>query len=375
VVRSTPRRADISSRRFERILLIKPSSLGDVVHALPVLHALRARFAEARIDWLIASSLAELIDGHPAVNHAVRFDRQRFGRIGLSPRITAEFLRFLADLRRRRYDLVIDLQGLFRSGFLARATGSDVRVGMHEAREGAGLFYTHRAPECDRDAHAVDRCLSIGQLLGFPDAPACFDLALPNAIVDEAERLLRTAGAKADDLLVAMVPGARWETKRWPVERFARVVDILHESPGVRCVLLGGESERGLCRQIVLQSERPAVDLSGHTGLRLLAAVLSRADVVLCHDSGAMHLATAMGRPLVCLVGPTNPRRTGPYRRETDVLRVELECAPCYLRRLSQCPYEHRCMMDLEVERVVEALHAALGNRRSLAAESMHFSK
>ena len=119
---------DVAQRSFERILLIKPSSLGDVVHALPVLHGLRERYPRARIDWFIASDFAPLLEGHHELNELVVFDRRRFGRLARSPRIAGEFWQFVASLRDRRYDLVIDLQGLFRTGFSAWASGANRRA-------------------------------------------------------------------------------------------------------------------------------------------------------------------------------------------------------------------------------------------------------
>ena len=153
----TSQSANLSSRSFARILLIKPSSLGDLVHALPVLHGLRQRYPRARIDWLAGSAFAPLIEGHPDIHEVVRFDRQRFGRMVVSPSALVGFHRFRKDLRRRNYDLVIDLQGLFRSGFLSWSTGAKVRIGFAQAREGAKWFYTDLIGPSPHDTHAVDR--------------------------------------------------------------------------------------------------------------------------------------------------------------------------------------------------------------------------
>ena len=159
--------SELSGRSFDRMLLVKPSSLGDIVHALPVLHGLRTRYPRARIDWLAAPPFAPLLTGHPDLNDVVLFDRMRYGRMGTSPRAAKEFLDFVHGLRQRQYGLVIDLQGLFRTGFLSMASGAGVRIGFRNAREGAWLFYTHRIRVDDPDAHAVDRNYSVAKLLGF----------------------------------------------------------------------------------------------------------------------------------------------------------------------------------------------------------------
>ena len=354
------RQTDLSNHTFQRILLIKPSSLGDVVHALPVLHGLRQRYPYAGIDWLIATPLAPLLAGHPEVNEFVCFDRRRFGRLGRSLEASKEFAQFLRELRARSYDLVIDLQGLFRTGFLSFATGAPVRIGFRNAREAAWLFYTHRIIVDGRDLHAVDRNYHVARMLGFSDVPVRFNLALPEPLRAEAAELLVQTGLSSQQRIVAVVPGARWETKMWLPERFAETIDALQADPTVRCVLLGGPDEAQLGNRIAVLCRSAPLNLMGRTTLPCLAAVLGLADCVLGHDSGPMHLAVALNCPLVCLVGPTNPRRTGPYRRGDDVIQLKLECSPCYFRRLSQCPYDHQCMRDLDTATVVAAVTKTL---------------
>ncbi len=384
--------SDLAHRCFKRILLVKPSSLGDVVHTLPVLHGLRTRYPQAKIDWLVAPQFAPLLKSHPELDELILFDRKRFGRLGLSAGAASEFLTFIRDLRARRYDLVIDLQGLFRTGFLSAASGAPIRIGFRDAREGAWLFYTHHLHIEDPDTHAVDRNYRVSALLGFEDVPVEFDLALTESVRASARELLRdglvskmvrTADPtylesrsheqqrfyrsgqvlSGDECIVAVAPGARWETKSWLPERFAQTIDELSERPGVRCVLLGGPDEVELCKRIAHTCRSATINLSGQTSLGELAAVIELATLVLCHDSAAMHLAVALGRPLVCLIGPTNPLRTGPYRRPEDVVRLKLDCAPCYFRRLSQCPHAHRCMRELNVATVLAAADCALAQR------------
>jgi lipopolysaccharide heptosyltransferase I len=351
---------ELAEQRFRRSLLIKPSSLGDVIHGLPVLRGLRGKFPQARIDWLISSSLASLLQGHRDVTDLVLFDRKRLGRLATSPRAAGAFVTFVRGLREKQYDLVIDLQGLFRSGFFAWASGAPVRLGFTQVREGASLFYTHTGPEIDPDTHAADRNWRLAQCVGLDDAPLRFDLQLADKDRDAATQLLTRHGWDTSQRMIAVLPGARWETKLWAPQRFAQVTDGLHRSGVGRCVLLGGESERDRCRDIVEACENPPLDLCGLTPLRTLAAMIERADVTLCHDSGPMHIAVALNRPLVCLIGPTNPRRTGPYHRPESVVRLDLDCAPCYLRKMSQCQFEHRCMRDLTAELVEKAVREAV---------------
>ena len=236
-----------------------------------------------------------------------------------------------------------------------------MRLGFRTAREAAWLGYTEYLPPAEPDAHAVDRNYQVAKLLGFAEVPVAFTLPVAEKVQVEVAKLLNSAGLRAEDRVVAVAPGARWETKRWPVEHFGRTIATLEQDAGTRCVLIGGKDEAELCGQVVQAAGGGPVNLAGRTSLPQLVAVLARADVVLCHDSAAAHLAAALERPLVCLTGPTNPRRTGPYGRLDQVLQLSLECAPCYFRRLAQCPYQHRCLRELEPERVTAVVLKALG--------------
>jgi lipopolysaccharide heptosyltransferase I len=349
---STARHGALAARTFARILLVKPSSLGDVIHALPVAYALRRRYPAAQIDWLVGRAFAPILEGNPDIDEIVPFDRRRFSRLAMRAGPTRDFLRLIARLRRSAYEMVIDLQGLFRSGFLAWSTGAPVRLGFPEAREGAAVFYTHRIPAGDPDSHAVDRNMRVGTLLGFDPGDVRFPLQLGPELRAEVRAMVGRA-YPAEVPLVAVAPGARWETKRWPPESFARAIDAMGDQGATACVLLGGPDDVELCDRIARQCRSRPLVLAGKTSLRQMAALIEQSAVLLCHDSAPLHVAAALGRPLVCLAGPTNPARTGPYRRPADVTRLPLPCSPCYFRKLSQCPHRHECMTQLRVEDVV----------------------
>jgi len=345
---------------YQRILLIKPSSLGDVIHALPVLHGLRVRFPDAHIAWLISTACAPIIRHHPELSEVIEFDRRRYGRITRSLRISREFAGFVADLRTRRFDLAIDLQGLFRSGVLTFASGAPVRVGFRGAREFAWLFYTHEIPVSDVDAHAVEKNFGVAGLLGFADVPLRFDLAVTEAERHQAADVLRGAGIDLGHPFAAVLPGARWDTKRWLPERYASALSRLATASGLRSVLLGAPNEADLCAavasQVSAENNLKPVSLAGRTGVRELVAILERAAVVVCQDSAPAHLAAALGRPTVCILGPTNSRRTGPYGAGARLIQADVPCSPCYLRSLNQCRFGHECMHQVEVDTVVCAV-------------------
>jgi heptosyltransferase I len=353
---------------FNRILIIKPSSLGDILHALPVLHGLRTRYPQAKISWLVGRSFVEIIDQHPDLDEVIPFDRARFGRMTRSPRIGREFLQFLQEIRNRRFDLVIDLQGLFRSGFLARASGASVRIGPSIAREMAWLFYTHRIPVSDLETHAVDKNYRVAELLGFTDVDVQIRLPVKPQSATVLAAKLRNASLSDREPYAAVAPSARWETKMWPPERFASIIKALFQNHGLRSVLLGSPDEAESARQVMADCPPQTIDLSGKTTVPELVAALAAARIVICNDSGPMHIAAALDRPLVAVFGPTNPVRTGPYGRMTSVMRPPVDCAPCYLKKLAQCPYHLRCMKDLSVDRVLAAVEAALADNPGLSS-------
>jgi lipopolysaccharide heptosyltransferase I len=306
-----------------RILIIKPSAIGDVVHALPVLNLLRRRWPASHISWLVTPACAGLVERHPMVDEVIRFERKELGKGWRSPRAAADLIRFTRDLGRRKFDLVIDLQGLFRSGWLAFATGAPVRVGPANAREGAWLFYTHRVPTGPVEQHAIERYLTVAQAVGCERGPVEFPFA-----VDDEDRAYVKGLTPAR--YAVLMPGANWATKQWPVERFAALVGPLRERFGLESVVAGGPDVAALAEKVPA-----AANLAGRTNLRQLVALLERAELVVANDSGPMHVAAALGRPLVTPFGPTNPVRTGPYRRMESVVRVEIPCSPCYSRRCS----------------------------------------
>lgn len=324
----------------ERILIIKPSSLGDVCHALPVLNLLRRRFPAAHISWLVAPACAGLIQNHASLNEVLLFDRRALGSAWRSASAMQQLRQLKRELRERRFDLVIDLQGLFRSGWLSWLTRSPMRVGFANAREMAWMFYTHRVGIQTMEQHAMDRYLAVAAALGCETGPIEYHFPVSAADRDHVAALV------GDDPCAVLLPGANWPTKRWPAERFAALVAPLRERLGLRSVIAGGADATELSRHIP-----EAQSVAGQTTVPQLVALLERASLVIANDSGPMHIAAALNRPLVAIFGPTNPVRTGPYGRMDSVVRVEIECAPCYARRCSHLS----CLNFLGIEPVLAA--------------------
>ncbi len=346
---------------FSRTLIIKPSSMGDVVQALPVLTALKETHPSAHVSWLVARPFTGILEGHPRLDETLVFDRERFGRFTFSLTVTTEFLGFLQDLRRRRFTTVIDLQGLLRSGLMALATGAPARVGFREARELAPLFYTAEVGIGRHIVHAADRYLAAARRIGLADPGARDHLPVSAQARSAIRRRLAEAGLGRAEPFVAVCAYARWPTKQWPPERFAAVLDRMRRQTGARAVLVGSPDAAGGARTIADRMTRPPIDLTGGTTLKELSAVLGEARVMLTNDSGPMHVAAAVGTPVVAIFGPTDPKRTGPSGPGHRVLAGRAACSPCFRR---QCLYDRSnarmlCLTNITPEAVFDQLLAA----------------
>lgn len=329
---------------MQRILIIKPSSLGDVATTLPVLCDLRRALPQAQIDWLVHPAFAALLEGHDALHDIIPFDRQRLAAWWYKPAALSAFRALLRRLRQGRYDCVIDAQGLLRSGFFTWETGAARRIGFAHAREGAALFYTDKVALPARGAKmvAVDRMRALLTPLQIDiTAPAEFRLPIQPAAAQRAATLLPAGGRYA-----AVIPGARWATKRWALAGFTEIARRL-ATLQLRPVLLGAPDEQPLCAQLAYQVPT-VLNLAGETSMAEMIAVLARMELVIANDSGPLHVAVALGRRCVAIYGPTDPAFVGPYGQLAHVVRHDVACFPC---RKRTC-WHHSCMAGVGVEEV-----------------------
>ena len=344
------------------ILIVKTSAIGDVIHTLPSLWSLRAHFPHAHISWLVEESAADLVIGHPALNRVLIARRKtwiRDIRAGRFVRALSGFMGFLRELRDTRYDLVIDFQGLLKSAIWVLLARGSRKAGFGPGMEHAEHSYlalNERVPAVNMDQHAIDRSLLLLKGLGVPPADVRYTLPVTAQHESEAAALLRGCDVREGDRLVAVNPMARWPTKLWEPQSFAALADRL-EGEGIRVIFTGGPSDGPAIDEIGRSMARPHRRLDGRTGLMTLAAVYRRAQVVVTTDSGPMHLAAAVGTPVVALFGPTAPWRTGPYGNTHIVLRANLNCSPCFKKTCLTTRYEDRaCMKRLAVDHVAQAV-------------------
>lgn len=339
-----------------RILLVRTSSLGDVVHALPVLAALRRARPEAEIGWVVESAFAALLERHRDIDRVLQVRTRAWRREPASGTTLAGVRRAATELSGFGADVTLELMGNHKGGVLAWLSRAPVRIGARRSdrREPSSRIWINR-PVVVQGRHAVDRNLSLLAGLGIEPGPA--DFAADRLVSSTPVELQRASGI--DDTGFALIhPGAGWGNKRWPPERWGRLAAALR-SRGVRVRVGYGPGEAGLAGAVALASGGTAepVDLDS---LPLLIATLRRAAVVLAGDTGPLHLAHALGVPVVAVLGPTDPERHGPYGAPEQAVHRRLPCSFCY-RRFDETK---ACLWEVTPEMVLERVTAVIGSAK-----------
>ncbi len=352
---------------MNRILIVKLSSLGDIVHALPTVNALRDRFPQAHIAWLVDAAWREILDGVAAVDEVLinplpsgktfRF-RRDIGRLG-------EYWRGMQAMRlellARQFDAALDLHGLFRSAIWCKWSGAPVRVGLRDnVHEFNYLFLTHRVPSAGR--HAVERMLGVAQHFGADVTNPRFGYQPPPAAQQFAEEFLVGNGLRAVPL-IGINAGASRPTNRWGTDKFAAVADALAQDIGGRIILFGAPSDVPRTHEIASRMKEPPLVAAGQTTLSQLAALLQRCTLLVSGDTGPMHLATAVGTPVVALFGPAAPWLTGPYGKQHAVVEKDLPCRPCF-HRPRACQGRIDCLKMIGAEEVAAAARGVIERQR-----------
>ncbi len=334
-----------------KILIIKPSSLGDVVHSLPFLKAMRDTFKNAHIEWVISKNLKEILEGNPLINGLIIFNKDSWNKIRNLRKTAGEAKEFIKTLKLGRYDMVVDLQGLLRSGLITFFSSSPKKIGFKNAREGSNLFYNKKI-SVNGSLHAVDRYLEVARSLGAKINKVEFPLFIHE---DARERIKKLIGNVQE--YVVIVPSARWETKKWPPEKFGALISKLP----IPCIITGGGADERTVKQAMAFSNNKGINLCGKTNLKELVALIAGAKAVLSNDSGPMHIASALGIPVIAIFGPTDPRKTGPYgwpeiteqkRKNFKVIKNPMKCSPCFKRTCK----EPLCMSGISVETILKEI-------------------
>jgi lipopolysaccharide heptosyltransferase I len=343
-----------------RILVVKLSALGDVIHALPVVTTLKGAYPTSRIDWLVEEMAEPIVRCHPEVD-GVLVSRRGGWLADLKkpprwPVVCRELNDLIRQLRRQKYDLAIDLQGLLKSGIWMSLAPARRKLGYDGTREGSYLFLNDRIPPVSPDLHAVDRYLALVKAVGANASKVDFGLSVLPEARESLRNLIKSSPWDESKPYAVLVPTARWETKEWGAASFASLADRLFDEFGLQSAITGVHEDAPTVEEIMKRMRRQAVNLAGKTDLHTLMALMEGARVVISTDSGPMHLAAAIGTPVVGVFGPTAPWRTGPYGKGHRAIRSSITCSPCFQR---QCSHK-TCMARVRHQEVLAAVHEVL---------------
>ncbi len=340
-----------------RVLIIKLSAFGDIIHALPVSAALKQAYPHVELTWAIEEAFAPLVADNPFLSHILTLPKVR-GRQLRSPSFHREYFLRLRDVRSRRFDLTLDLQGLTKSAVVAAASGARVRLAYNWIREAASLF-ERAVPREPSSVHVVDQYLDVVRFLGASTDHPQFPFTISPRDDAMATAMLAEHGIDDDSPFAVINPASALAIKQWSMANYALLMDTLNSQFGLRGVLV--TADKSAAAQVAACTARPFANLAGRTNLKQLAAVLRRGAIHVCADTGSAHLAAALGRPVIALVGPTDANRICPYGQKENVISHADRCG-------SACNAHHcqflrpRCMESISVDEVVSRVAQVFGS-------------
>ena len=342
-----------------RFLIIRLSSIGDVLHCTPVARALKTALPDCHITWITGEIPSDMLKANPYIDEVYIWARERWekhlrrGEVAPAWKLWQQLRQ---DLQARNFDIALDIHGQFLSGMVASASNAPRRIGMSNTRELNSLFMNEIAPHSVSDVHVIQKYLSVLKPLGITSSDYAMTLHLPAESVAFANSFLRDNGVKPQDRIIAINPGTTWQSKNWPAESYAAAIKALQ--PNGHILLCGGPADQALGESIVRDSGVPLINAVYKTSLLQLAALISRCTVLVTGDTGPLHMAIALGIPTVSIFGPTDPKRFGPLTSEHVVLEEQLDCRPCHKM---QCPQKHlSCLYSLSPDRVITAVEMLL---------------
>ncbi|MEE9263142.1 MAG: lipopolysaccharide heptosyltransferase I [Vicinamibacteria bacterium] len=342
-------------------LIVRLGSIGDIVHTLPALAALRQAFPEAHIDWLVESRSKEILVGNPCLDGLLEVDTLAWRRRLYSPATWGQIGERLRALRARRYDAVFDFQGLLKSGVLSRLARSPKRIGFareHLRESGASVFTNQRLSPPEDVRHVIDRNLYLLRAVGIETSERVFPIAVPEDVRRRAEEGLASYGISD---YVALNPGGGWATKRWSPERYGKLAEEIQREWNLPSLVLWGPGEEDLAERIVASSAG-AARRAPAIGLKEMVPYLEGARLFVGGDTGPLHIACALGASVVGVFGPTDPARNGPFGEGDRVVWKSVPCSPCYKRR---CPgFDTVCLRSMSVPEVMEAVRHRLNEKK-----------
>ncbi len=346
-------------RDSKNILIVKLSAIGDVIHTLPVAHALRKSYPDAKISWIVGNKAYKLLENNPVLDEVILFPRAEWKESFKQNKLKTvnKVFNFIKNLREEDFDLAIDLQGLFKSGIVSYLSGADKRIGYSDAREGSTMFYNHRIDPVEEDIAVVDKYLNLVKAIGVDIEEVGFDFKFSSLEEEKVANILKDLKIDNNKKLVAINPFTSWSSKNWLKERYALLADKLIQELNCEVIFTGGPGDRVGIEEIQAKMKEISYNLGGRTNLKELAKLYSRIDAFIGGDTGPMHLAAALGTSVVAIMGPTPAKTHGPYGRGHVVVDSNVECKSCWQR---VCDKDLCCMREISVDKVIKAVEEIL---------------
>ena len=348
-----------------RILIVKLSAIGDVVHTLPALNTLRRHFPHAHITWLVEEAASGLVIGHKALDKVLISRRKTWLKGLRGPgrhRYLRELTAFIKQLRSRNYDMVFDFQASLKGAVLIALARGRRKIGYGKGlahQEGSYLVLNESIPAVSMEIHALTRSLKLLESVGIPTDNIEYHLPIKKDDVRWVDDTLSRHGVEATDPFIVINPMAKWQTKLWHMDGFVELADRIIARFGMPIVFTGSGEDRSYVETICRRMKQTALNLAGETDLMTLSALLQRARLMVTTDTGPMYMAAAVHTPVVALFGPTAPWRTGPFGEQHQVVRSNLACMPCFKR---QCP-TIECMLNIQTSDIMQRIESIMDQR------------
>ena len=349
----------IETHKIQRVLLVKLTSLGDVVHALPVASSLKKAFPFLKLHWVVEDRCAPLLENHPLLDSVIIYPRQELQFL-ISKRKWGQVLKCLKDLRKSlkdlHIDLSLDLQGLAKSGLMVLMAGARHRIGCSGLKEISYLI-SRSLPEGE-DLHAVERNLKVAEFLGAGTETPKFILGLKEEERTWAKEFLRKHKVSDEVGLIGLQVGASFPQKCWPIQRVAALAEKMSNFPNTRVILFGDQNDRERLKPGLAQVPPTVINTVGEISLRQLMALIDRCRLFVGADTGPLHLAVGLGLTVIALCGADDPQRTGPYGYSHRIHYKKLSCSPC--NKTPVCQNRYDCMESIEVDEVIDSVRDVL---------------
>ena len=333
----------------KKILIVKLSAIGDVIHALPVSHALKETFPDSKITWIVEPPAYDILKMNPCIDKIILFNKKEFRTLS---GFAKKFIPFKNQIQEEEYDIVLDLQGLFKSAAIAYFAKSDTKLGICDMREMSNRVSRPVIGKHSK-GHIVERYLDTVRAVGCKVEEVVFPIEIPETEAKKAKMIMERAGAKEGVPYVVFAIGANWPNKRWSVDNFALVSDWLYEMKVVPVIIGNGVVDEQRAKDIEAMIEIPPINLVNKTNWAQLAYIIKNARLVVGGDTGAVHLSAALNTRTIMLMGPTDANRNGPYNQLENAIEVDRDCKACWKRA---CPKKLDCLEKISARQVEEMI-------------------